>query len=90
MARVSVRIERQEYDAFLRAVKGDDSFPASYDDWIKRRLEEDAKHIAQGEIVHEVVINYDEFIRYCRAAAQKPSFIVLMAAIVSKHVGRKL
>ena len=56
--RIATRINRDEYGAFVRLVPNDPAFPASYDDWLKRRSEEDAQCRARGEILHEVIVHF--------------------------------
>lgn len=82
--RASVRILPQEYDSFLKAVPNDEHLPGTYDDWIKRSAEDDAHCIANGEVIKEVVVRYEEFARHCRSTGQQPSYYVLMAFAVSK------
>jgi hypothetical protein len=65
-SRVSLRFIPDEYDSFVRAIPNDPRLPATYDECRKRCLEEDAKTVANGEIVKEVVIHYDHFVKYCR------------------------
>ena len=77
--RIAIRINRDEYGAFVRLVPNDPAFPASYDDWLKRRSEEDAQCRARGEILTEVIVHFYEFAIYCRAIGQKPSQFTLEA-----------
>ena len=86
--RASVRILREEYDSFVGAVPNDEHLRGSYDDWIKRSAEDDAHFIANGEVIREVIVGYEEFARYCRSTAQQPSYFVLMAFAVSKAMAK--
>lgn len=82
--RASIRILPQEYASFVKAIPGNEHLPGSYDDWIKRSAREDAHCIANGEIIKEVIVQYDEFAKYCRSTGQQPTYFVLMALAVSK------
>jgi len=82
--RASIRILPQEYDAFVKAIPGNEHLPGAYDDWIKRIKREDAHCIANGEMVKEVIVQYEEFAKYCLSTGQQPTYFVLMALAVSK------
>lgn len=86
--RISIRILPEEYDAFLRLASGDERFPKTYDEWVDRRAQENARCVARGDILNEVVIHHEEFAEYCRATGQKPSYVMLEAVAVRKS--RKL
>jgi hypothetical protein len=82
--RASIRILPQEYDSFVKAIPNDEHLRSSYDDWNKRRSQDDAHCIANGEVIKEVIVQYEEFAKYCRSTAQQPNYFVLMAFAVSK------
>ena len=60
------------------------AFPKPYDEWVERRAQENAQCVAHGDILNEVVIHHEEFAEYCRATAQKPSYVMLEAVTVKK------
>lgn len=82
--RASIRILPQEYDSFVKAIPDDEHLPGSYDEWIKRSSQDDAHCIANREAIKEVIVQYEEFARYCRCTRQQPNYFVLMAHAVSK------
>jgi len=84
---ISVRIALDEYDAFLALFKDDPDFPKTYDGWLERGLQEDAKYIAQGRLIHDAVIHPQEFADYCRRCGLNPSFATLHAFAVKKNYG---
>jgi len=84
--RASVRILPQEYGAFVMTIKSGPRLPASYDDWVKRCREEDARCIARGDIVKEVLVNFDEFASYCTTAGVEPSYDVLTVIALPKAI----
>jgi hypothetical protein len=81
--RASIRILPQEYDSFVKAIRNDERLPGAYDDWVKCSAQEDAQCIANGEVIKEVVVRYEEFAEYCRSTGQQPNYFVLMALAVS-------
>jgi hypothetical protein len=83
-SRVSLRFIPDEYDSFVRAIPNDPRLPATYDECRKRCLEEDAKTVANGEIVKKVVIHYDHFVKYCRDTGQQLSYELILAHAVAK------
>ena len=87
--RASVRILPQEFDSFVDVIRNDPRLPAKYEDWIERIRQQDAFHVANGEVVSEVVVTYEEFVQYCRYAAMEPCYDMLMALTVAKAAGRK-
>jgi hypothetical protein len=82
--RACIRILPQEYDSFVKAIPNNEHLPGAYDDWIKRSAEEDAHCIANGEVIKEVIVQYEEFAKYCLSTGQHPTYFVLMALAVSK------
>ncbi|MGC2517858.1 MAG: hypothetical protein WA373_01945 [Burkholderiales bacterium] len=90
MAHVSIVIEREEYDSFVKAIPSDNRLPGSYYDWIKYRLQEDSDRIAQGQLINKVIIHYDDFTRYCRTAGLEPSYVALQACAVAIFAGINL
>jgi hypothetical protein len=90
LSRPSVRILPDEYASFLAAIKNDARLPATYEDWIKRIRDQDAHNVARnGEVIKEVVINFEEFAAYCEARGQQPCYDVLMALVIAKAAGIK-
>ncbi len=86
-SRVSLRLLPQEYDSFLEVIKNDPRLPTDYDEWIRRIREQDAHHIANAEVIKEVVVNYKEFAKYCVAAGMEPCYDMLMALTMTKGSG---
>ena len=81
---IAISILPEEYEAFVRFVPNDERFPDTYDDWVKRTSEENAKCKSRGDILNEVVIHPEEFAEYCRATRQEPSYVILEAVAVRK------
>ena len=81
---ISINIEREEYDSFVKAIPSDNRLPASYYGWIKNRLQEDSDRMAQGGTINKVVVHYEDFTRYCRTTRQKPSYEMLNACASAK------
>jgi len=81
--KIAIRIVRGEYDAFVRAVPNEPRLPPSYDEFLKRGLEEDAKAIAQGHVLHEVTLHYKTFADYATNTGQQLSYTMMMAAAVA-------
>jgi hypothetical protein len=79
---VSLRIIPEEYDSFVRAIPTDPHLPATYDQWLKRCLEEAANAVANGEIVQEVVIHYENLVKFGRDTGQQLSYDLLLAHVV--------
>ncbi len=77
--RAAISLVAQEYDAFRRLIPDDERLPATYDEWVKRRADEDAQSEARGEIVKQVVIHSEEFGAHCLANGQEPSYSILEA-----------
>lgn len=87
-SRVAIRISRDDYDLFAKAMPDEPWFSPSYDDWLKGCLEKEEQDIANGFVLHEVVINYKTFADYGRATGQKLSHILLMAHAVAKATSK--
>lgn len=85
----TVTLLADEYDSFARSAPDDDSFPASYDDWLENRTKEDVNKHRRGIVLDEVVVHYEEFITYCRAVGKKPGQTALLAFAVAKEHGWK-
>ena len=84
---ISVRIALDEYDAFLALFKDDPDFPKTYDGWLERGLQEDAKYIAQGPLIHDAVIHPARVRRLLPSLWLNPSFATLHAFAVKKNYG---
>ena len=83
---IGIRIEPHEYDDFLRAIPNDKHLPATYEEWLKRRLTESQQILKKGGRLSEVLVDYKGFAKYCRDGKQKPSYVVLMAYAVTKSI----
>ena len=79
-----ITIVADEYDAFVALIPGDERLPPSYQEWAKRRAQEDAQCAARGDIVKPVVIHSEEFGAHCRALGKAPSFSILEAIAADK------
>jgi hypothetical protein len=83
---IGIRIEEHEYPKFLRAIPSDKHLPATYKEWLKRRLTESQQLLKKGGRLSEVLVDYEGFAKYCREGKQKPSYVVLMAYAVTKSI----
>lgn len=81
---LDIRILPEEYDAFVRLLPNDESFPRTYDGWLKKRTEENAKYIAHGDILDEVIVHPQELSVYAAGAGLPLSTEMLRAAAVKK------
>ena len=85
---VSVCIEMQEYASIIKVIPNDPDLPSSYIEFLKCRIEEDDKAIADGFIIKEVNIDYKTFAKYCESRLGKPTFVLLMEHAVDKAFNR--
>ena len=81
---LDISILPEEYDAFVRLLPNDDSFPRTYDGWLEKRTEENAKHIARGNILDEVIVHPQELSEYAAGAGLPLSTEMLRSAAVKK------
>ena len=81
---ISVKILPTEYDAFFRLIGKDVEFPRSYDWWLKRASEEDAKCRSRGDIINQIEVHPKEFTAWSRSAGLDPSFASLRGFAVAK------
>ena len=89
-SRVSLRFIPDEYDLFVKAIGNDERLPATYDEWRKSSLEEDATIVSRGDIVNEVVVHYQYFTKYARDTGLQPSYdLLLVVAIAVAAVARQ-
>lgn len=55
-----------DYESFRQLMSSHDSYlPATYDEWLKRVTKEVAHVTAQGVLAKMVLIDPDEFTKYC-------------------------
>ena len=82
---IAPRITPDEFGAFLALMAGDPDFPRSYDGWHDQGLKDDGQNIAQGRLIHEVVVHAQEFADHCKALGQQPTLATLHAFAAKKH-----
>jgi len=59
-------ISREHYPAFRRLSREHPDFPASYDEWLHRRLEYRASEQGRGHSVEDIEIEPSEFGAWCQ------------------------
>lgn len=83
---IGIRIRAHEYEDFLRAIPDDKHLPATYDEYLTRRLSESQRLLMKGGRLKEVAVDYKGFEQYCRDAKRKPSYVMLMSYAVTKSI----
>jgi hypothetical protein len=84
ITRATLRILPEEYESFVRAIPNNPRLPASYYDWLKLQKLEDANYIAQGDVLKEVFVHFQQFTDYCIATEQEPNHFVLDELMFAK------
>ncbi len=77
----------QNYDVIKRAIKIDANLPDTYDKWFNLQTKRIAEIEARGTIVYKVVIDPNEFARYCRASGHQQNGAMLRAYAAAKKAG---
>lgn len=80
-------LREKDYDAFRRDIGPD--LANTYDEWAKLFADDLAKAKRRGETTIKVEVNYDEFIRFCRAEGHEPNSELLRRFAVFKNAKRK-
>ena len=81
------KIARNDYESFRRLIDAD--LPETYGEWLNLFVDELEEARRQGKTVIEIRVEYDEFIRHCRATGQKPDALILLDFAERKKAGRK-
>ena len=81
-------ITPQDYDAIKRALKTDVNLPDTYDEWLNLKTKQIAEIEARGLIADKVIIDPDEFARYCWRCGQKQNDAMLRAFAIVKKTGK--
>jgi hypothetical protein len=81
---LNVCILPEEYDAFVGLAPVDKCFPATYDEWFEGRAKKNAKSLARGDILDEVILHPEEFAKYARSVGQPLSEAIFIAAAGQK------
>lgn len=79
---IAPQLIAEEYDSFVPLFNGE--LPTAFDGWLEYSTKENAKRIAQGYILKEVVIHPQEFTDYCLACGQNTSLTMLNAFAIAK------
>lgn len=82
-----INILPEDYDAFVKLAPVDGCFPDTYEEWFKRRSDENRWRLARRDILDDVVIHPQEFREYCKTTGLPLSRITLEAAAVKKLYG---
>ena len=69
-------IRENEYPAFRRAIPT--NLADTFDEWAKHIKDERDEAIRGGDTIVDVEVNFDEFMRDCRANGTKPDAKVLL------------
>ena len=91
ITRTAAWIESEEdYKAFKRLMPDDADFPSSYEEWLKLRMEQIARHERAGRIIKKVPINPEGFLQYCERARISPSGYTFDAFAIATDCGYKI
>ena len=82
--RTTLRVAREDYDAFARILGGDPEFPKSYDLWLEQIAQEDEKCRARGDVLNAAEVHPQEFADWCRRSGLDARFQNLSAFAVYK------
>ena len=78
-------IEPQNYDAFRSVLNP--HLPDTQDEWLELLAEQSFPRVLAGDIVKQVTVKPDEFVRYCRAAGARHDLQGLREFAAAKHAG---
>ena len=82
--RVAIKIRPENYDMLRRLLPDDPDFPGSFDEWLARTTDLNAKLKATGIMIIEVDIDPQEFADYCRRCGITTDRVGLQAFAVSQ------
>lgn len=78
-------IEPQDYDAFRTIVHP--HLPNTQDEWFQLLAQQSLPRVLAGDIVKQVTVKPDEFIRYCRTTGTRHDLQGLRDFAAAKHAG---
>ena len=80
---IAVWIKREDYDAFKSLCANDPDLPDTFDEWLQRATEHAAKTEARGDTIDKVIVDPQEFAKWCLAAGVDRNNVTLSGFAVA-------
>ena len=78
LPRITVWLQREDYDAFKQLAPHDPNLPDTFDDWLQQAEKDAAKLESDGRSMNKVIVNPKEFAEYCRASGIEANYVTLI------------